>query len=331
MMQVEAAAWTTPTPLLLKLELFQHAGSFKPRGVFNRLLAAQESSGLPPAGVIGASGGNAGLALAYAAQALGVRAEVFVPEVASPVKVQRLRHLGAHVRVAGALYADAQQACLQRAHETGALLVHAYDQPEIVAGQGSLGLELLDQVGTIDTVVVAVGGGGLVGGITAALGQTTRVVAVEPERIPTLHAALLAGEPVDVEVGGIAADSLGATRIGTVAFDVVQAAGVHSVLVSDEAIIAARQRLWDDVRIAAEPGGATALAALLSGAYQPHPDERVAVIICGGNTDPSHLTQPYFGVTTLAGQDEWAGRSQPGSRGAGLVEESPGFAEQGGG
>ncbi|GAA3146240.1 threonine/serine dehydratase [Planomonospora alba] len=275
--------------LVLKLESTQHAGSFKARGGFNRVLAAREAGGLPEAGVIAASGGNHGLAVAYVARALGVRAEIFVPTVSSPVKVAGLRALGAEVTQTGAIYAEAYEASAKRAAETGALEIHAYDQPEVVAGQGTVALELLEQTGGVDTVLVAVGGGGLVAGITAALGGRARVVAVEPELIPTLNRALAAGGPVRVGVGGVGADALGASRIGRIAYDVASAAGVESVLVPDGAIVEARRELWRSCRVAAEHAGAAALAALRCGAYVPSPGERVAVVVCGGNTDPATL------------------------------------------
>ncbi len=294
---LEGAALDVPGPVALKLELLQHTGSFKARGAFNRILSARAAGVLPDAGVIAASGGNHGLAVGHAARQLGLRAEVFVPEASSPVKIGRVRATGAQVTVTGALYADAYDACLARARDTGALFVHAYDQPEVVAGQGTVAVELLDQVPEVDTVVVAVGGGGLSAGIAAGLAGRARLVAVEPARIPTLHDALEAGHPVDVEVSGVASDSLGAKRIGSIAYDVLSGAGVTSVLVEDEAIMTARQRLWDEARVAAEHGGATAVAALTSGGYAPEPGERVAVVVCGGNTDPADLvTRPERGA-----------------------------------
>ncbi|MEV5890769.1 threonine/serine dehydratase [Nonomuraea fuscirosea] len=293
--------------LWLKLELLQHSGSFKVRGAFNRMLSAGE---LPESGVIAASGGNHGLAVAFAARALGARAEIFVPEVTSPVKVAGLAALGAHITQTGAIYAEAAEAAAKRAAESGALMVHAYDQPEVVAGQGTTGLELMEQTGGVDTVLAAVGGGGFAAGITvgtaaaigAASGTATatatgagagggpRIVAVEPERIPTLNAARRAGEPVPVEVSGVAADALGASRIGGLAFEILSGDRVESVLVADEAIVAARRTLWERHRVAAEHSGAAAYAALLSGAYTPAPGERVAVVVCGSNTDPATLT-----------------------------------------
>jgi len=271
--------------LVLKLELAQHTGSFKPRGAFNRILAAGTGDG----GVIAASGGNHGLAVAYAARALGRPAEVFLPETSSPVKVARLRGYGATVRLVGRHYAEALAASEARAAETGALVVHAYDQPEVQAGQGTLARELDRQVSDVDTVLVAVGGGGLIAGVATWYAGRARIVAVEPERIPTLASALTAGRPVDVEVSGVALDSLGARRISADSLAVCQHAGVRSVLVSDDDIVAARRALWNEARIAAEHGGAAALAALWSGAYRPEPGERVAVVVCGGNTDPSDL------------------------------------------
>jgi threonine dehydratase len=269
----------------LKLELLQHTGSFKPRGAFNRVLSAE----VPAAGLVAASGGNHGLAVAHVARALGLPAEVFVPTASSPVKVARLQSYGVRVVVGGNYYADAYLASTERAQQTEALVVHAYEGTPTVAGQGTLGRELEQQRPDVDTVLVAVGGGGLIGGIASWYAGRARVVSVEPERIPTLAAALDSGGPVDVDVSGVAADSLGARRLGTTAYHAVAAAGVVPVLVPDEAILDARQRLWDDVRIAAEAGGATALAALTAGAYRPGPGERIAVVVCGGNTDPRDL------------------------------------------
>ncbi|MEV6599280.1 threonine/serine dehydratase [Actinoplanes sp. NPDC051346] len=272
-----------------KLELVQHAGSFKTRGMLNKILTAAEV-GLPAAGIIAASGGNAGLAAAYAARELGVPAEIYVPVTAPPVKVAKLAKLGARVVQAGDEYAEAYAAALERAGHSGALFCHAYDDPDMVAGNGTLGLELLEQVpGGFDTVLVAVGGGGLIAGVAAAVHGRAKVVAVEPRNAPALHAALEAGEPVDVPVSGVAADSLGARRVGTIAFETAVAAGLTSVLVDDQAIVEARRRLWEDYRVAVEHGTAAAQAALTSGAYVPDPDERVIVLLCGANTDPADL------------------------------------------
>lgn len=275
--------------LFMKLEHVQHTGSFKARGAFNRILSAREHGELPESGVIAASGGNAGVAVAHAAAALGVVAEVFVPETAPEVKVRKLAALGARVRQVGRIYGDAYEAAIKRVADTGALLCHAYDQPEICAGQGTSGLELLAQTGGVDTVLIAVGGGGLMAGVATAVEGRAKVVGVEPERIPTLHRALEAGAPVDVEVGGLCADSLGATRLGDIAFEVAVRTGVESLLVADEDIAAARRALWDEHRLVVEHGTAAALAALATGAYRPEPGERVAVMLCGANTDPSDL------------------------------------------
>ncbi|MFG2006359.1 threonine/serine dehydratase [Spirillospora sp. NPDC048911] len=277
----------------LKLEQTQHTGSFKARGAFNRILAAAEQGRLPGSGVIAASGGNAGLAVAYAARALDVPAEVYVPMTAPMVKVDRLRDLGADVVQIGDRYAEAHEAASKRAADTGALFCHPYDQPEVCAGQGTLGLELLEQTdGDVDTILIAVGGGGLMAGVAAAVEGHAKVVGVEPDTVPTLHRALLEGHPLDVEVAGVAADSLGATRLGDIAFDVALRTGVRSVLVPDTAVVTARQRLWDDHRMAVEHGTAAAYAALLTGAYAPAEGERVAVVLCGANTDPSDLVTP---------------------------------------
>ncbi|MDQ7802791.1 threonine/serine dehydratase [Amycolatopsis sp. A133] len=270
-----------------KLEHLQHTGSFKARGAFNRILAAGEQTA-----VVAASGGNAGLAVAYAAREFGLDARVFVPATAPAVKVAKLRQLGAAVELAGEKYADAYDAAAKHAANSGALFCHAYDQPDICAGQGTLGLELLEQAGDVDTILVAVGGGGLLAGVAAAVEGRARVVGVEPRTIPTLHAALAAGAPVAVEVSGVAADSLGASRLGDIAFAVATRTNAGSVLVDDAAITEARAALWDGYRLAVEPGGATAFAALRSGAYRPAPGERVAVLLCGANTDPATLTSP---------------------------------------
>lgn len=269
----------------LKLEQLQVAGSFKARGMFNRLRA----QAAPPAGVTIASGGNAGIAAAAAAQALGVRCEVFVPEVSSQAKRAALAALGATVQVVGASYAEAAAACLARQRDSGALLMHAYDQPEVVAGAGTLALEIEAEAGLPDRVLVSVGGGGLVAGLAAWCDSRCRVVALEPEGAPTLRAARAAGAPVDVAVAGIAADSLGARRIGAIAWDVAQRHVHDALLLPDDAIRAAQQRLWRDLRLAVEPAAALPLAALWSGAVQPAAHERVALIVCGANVDPSTL------------------------------------------
>ncbi|WP_410676406.1 threonine/serine dehydratase [Amycolatopsis sp. cmx-4-68] len=273
-----------------KLEQLQHTGSFKARGAFNRIIAA---GSLPAAGVVAASGGNAGLAIAYAAREFGVAARVYVPVTAPAVKVAKLRELGAAVELVGEKYADAHDAAVKHAANSGALFCHPYDQPEICAGQGTIGLELLEQTGgDVDTILVAVGGGGLLAGIAAAVEGRARVVGVEPRTAPTLNAALAAGEPVRVEVSGVAADSLGASLLGDIAYAVATRTDAGSVLVDDAAILDARAALWDRYRLAVETGGATAFAALLGGAYRPAPGERVAVLLCGANTDPATLTSP---------------------------------------
>ncbi|MEU4824355.1 threonine/serine dehydratase [Actinomadura sp. NPDC023710] len=290
MVEVEPGPLAPAGRTWLKLELTQHTGSFKARGAFNHILAARDEGRLPEAGVVAASGGNAGLAFAYAAARAGVPAEVYVPETAPAVKVARLRALGAAVVQVGTRDAEAQDAATKRAADTGALFCHAYDLPEVCAGQGTLGLELLEQTGgEADTVLLAVGGGGLMAGVAAALEGRVRVVGVEPVTIPTLERALHTGRPVDVEVSGIAADSLGATRAGEIAFAVASRTGVRPVLVTDEAIIEARRFVWEEYRLVVEHGTAAAVAALRGGAYRPSPGERVVVVLCGANTDPSSL------------------------------------------
>jgi len=277
------------TPLWLKCEFMQHTGSFKARGAFNRILTALERGELDSAvGIVAASGGNAGLAHAYAALRLGVPATVFVPETAPRVKLERLARFGAHVRPVGTEYAHAFAAATDFVEETGALFCHAYDQQEIVAGAGTVAQEILEDDPSVDTIIVAVGGGGLLAGVLAAAGRA-RVVGVEPESIPTLNAALTQGRPVDVDVSGIAADSLGARRVGNICFEIATRVGVSSRLVADRDIVAARARLWHEYRIAAEPGAATAYASITAGAYVPAPEERVAVVVCGANTDPASL------------------------------------------
>ena len=263
----------------LKLELTQHTGSFKPRGAFNKLL----SSEVPDVGVIAASGGNFGLAVAYAARTLGHRAEIFVPSNSPKVKVDGVRALGAKVTVVEGYYDEALDASRARAEESGALVLHAYDQPEIVTGQGTVGAELADQVPDADTVLVAIGGGGLIGGIGAWYEGRTRVIGVEPETSTSMTSALAAGGPVDVTYGGYAADSLGTKRAGEIAFEIVSKHVERVVLVSGDEILEAQRRLWREVRIFAEPGGAAALAALLSGAYVAQRGEHVAVVVCGAN------------------------------------------------
>lgn len=269
-----------------KLEHLQVGGSFKARGMLNRLL----SIAIPASGVIIASGGNAGIACAQAANALGVTCEVYVPELCPPAKQQKLASLGARVMVGGAFYTQALQACLERRESTGALLVHAYDQPEVVAGAGTIALEIEGQTGVPDSVLVSVGGGGLIAGLAAGFESRARVVALEPELAPTLHEARRRGRPVDVEVGGIAADSLGARRVGDIAWNVTKQWVKQSLLVSDEAIRSAQIWMWREMRLAVEPAAALPLAALQCGAYVPRSDEKVCLIVCGANFDPASLT-----------------------------------------
>lgn len=272
----------------LKLELLQYAGSFKPRGMFNRVLSAIEDGADLSHGVVTASGGNAGLAVAHVARELGLPARIFVPETAPAAKLSRLGTLGAEVIRTGREYAEAFAAADESARVSGAVLVHAYDQPEVVAGQGTLGLELLEQAG-FDTVLVAVGGGGLIAGIATAIGDRARVVGVEPELCPAMNRALRDGGPVDVAVSGVASDSLGARRLGEYAYAAVTTNRVESVLVPDDAITEARRELWREFRLVTETGAATAYAALTCGAYRPADGERVMVVVCGANTDPSDL------------------------------------------
>jgi threonine dehydratase len=268
-------------PFAIKLEFLQHTGTFKPRGAFNNLL----SRSVPETGVAAASGGNHGAAVAYAAQRLGYRATIFVPDVSSPVKIARIRSYGADVRVGGARYADALEQCEAFIAQSGAMSVHAYDAAETVAGQGSVGLEWQEDAPELDTVLVAVGGGGLIAGIAAWYGRSVKVVGVEPDGSRALHAALEAGRPVDVTVESIAADSLGARNTGQLVYDIARANVDHVALVPDDAIVAAQRLLWDRLRVAAEPGGAAALAALVSGRYAPRADEKVGVLLCGANVD----------------------------------------------
>jgi threonine dehydratase len=269
----------------LKLELLQHAGSFKPRGAFNRLLTAA----LPPAGVIAASGGNHGAAVAYAARSLNVTAEIFVP-VATPVtKVARIASYGARVIQGGETYAEALLASRARQSATGALEVHAYDHEAVLAGQGTVGQEFEHDAPELTHILVATGGGGLIGGICAWYGGSAEIISVEPQSCPALHDALRAGEPVSAPVGGLAADSLGARQVGALMFPIAQRFVSQAVLVTDDSIMSAQHLLWDQFRLVAEPGGATALAALLSGLFVPPPGARIGVVVCGANTDPPNV------------------------------------------
>jgi threonine dehydratase len=266
--------------VLVKLELLQRAGSFKTRGAFANLLTRE----IPQAGVVAASGGNHGAAVAYAAMTLNIPAKIFVPTVSSPAKVERIRAYGADLVVGGERYADALAASDAWAAQSGALAVHAFDQRETLLGQGTVGLELTGQAPQLDTLLVAVGGGGLIGGIAAWYAGRVRIVGVEPESAPTLTDALKAGRPVDAPAGGIAADSLAPRRVGELMFPIARAHVDRVVLVTDEAIDAAQRALGESRRIAAEPGGAAVLAALQSGAYTPAANERVGIVLSGGNT-----------------------------------------------
>jgi threonine dehydratase len=266
--------------LILKLELLQHSGSFKARGAFTNLLMRP----VPAAGVVAASGGNHGAAVAFAANKLGIPARIFVPTVCSAAKMERIRGYGADLVVTGERYADALAASQQWIAQSGALPIHAYDQPETLLGQGTVGLELEQQYPELDVLLVAVGGGGLIGGIASWYGGRTRILGVEPEAAPTLYRALQAGHPVDAEAGGIAADSLAPRRVGELMFPIAQKYVESVLLVSDAAILQAQAALWNVLRVVAEPGGTAALAALLSGQYKSSPGERVGVLVCGGNT-----------------------------------------------
>lgn len=270
----------SPFRLACKLELMQHAGVFKTRGAFANLLMRV----VPTPGVVAASGGNHGTAVAYAAMKLGIPAKIFVPSISSPAKIERIRGYGAELVVGGDCYADALAASEQWVARSGALAIHAYDQRETLLGQGSVGLELEQQVPDLDALLVAIGGGGLIGGIASWYARRVRIIGVEPEASPTLTKALAAGRPVDAEAGGIAADSLGARRVGELMFPIAERLIEGVVLVTDDAIREAQKALWATLRIVAEPGGAAAFAALLSGRYKPRPEERVGVLLCGGNT-----------------------------------------------
>ena len=284
---LEASELAPGAHISLKLEFLQHTGSFKPRGAFNNLLSRK----IPAAGVTAASGGNHGAATAFAAQALGHRARIFVPEISSPVKIAKIKACGADVVVKGATYYDARALCQEFARDSGALEIDAYDSFETISGQGTLAREWEAQAEKLDTVLIAVGGGGLIAGVAAWFGARVKVVGVEPEGSCALHAALAAGRIVDVEVKSVAADSLGARRAGEKVFAIARKNVDHVALVSDDAIRAAQKKLWDAFRIASEPGGATALAALLSRAYAPTRGERVGVLLCGGNVDLKSLSE----------------------------------------
>jgi threonine dehydratase len=288
-MEVRGADFGLEGRLIFKLELCQHAGSFKTRGAFANLLGRP----VPASGVVAATGGNHGVAVAYAARQLGTPARIFVPTVASAAKVEKIRGFGATLVVHGDRYADALAASEQWARESGALQIHAYDQPETLLGQGTLGLEFEQQAAGVDTLLIAVGGGGLIGGIAAWFAErvsrgTIEIVGVEPEAAPTLTYAMRAGHPVDAPAGGIAADSLAPRQVGELMFPIARKCVSEVLLVSDQAIREAQEKLWSNLRIAAEPGGAAAFAALLSRAYAPKAEERVGIVIWGGNTTAVH-------------------------------------------
>jgi threonine dehydratase len=267
--------------VVLKLELFQHSGSFKPRGAFTNMLMRE----VPSAGVVAASGGNHGAAVAYAAMKLNKPAKIFVPTVASPAKMNRIRSYGADLVVTGDRYAEALLASNDWVDKTGALPIHAYDQAETLLGQGTVAAEFHDQDPKLDTILIAVGGGGLIGGMAAWHAGDVKIIGVEPENAPTLAHALRAGYPVDAPAGGVAADSLAPKRVGEIMFPIAKKYVSHVALVSDDAIVQAQKFLWDQLRIVAEPGGAAALSALLSKQYVPQSGERIGVVVCGGNTE----------------------------------------------
>jgi threonine dehydratase len=282
---LEEQAFGIDAKVFFKLECLQHTGSFKPRGAFNCILSAK----VPAAGVIAASGGNHGAAVAYAAQKLSHHAEIFVPVITPKNKVDRLRLYGAAINITGNNYSEALAASRERAKETGAIPIHAYDDVHVLAGQGTLAMEFEEQVRGLDSVLIAVGGGGLIGGAAAWYQERIRVISVEPERAPTLHNALAADKVVEVETGGVAADSLGARSVGDLMFPMAQKFVSQSLLVTDEQIVNAQKLLWQSLRLIAEPGGATALAAVISGVYKPHAGERVGVVLCGSNAELSNF------------------------------------------
>jgi threonine dehydratase len=277
---------TTRSDLTFKLESLQVTGSFKPRGALNRILS---HPALPAAGLVAASGGNHGLAVAYAAQRLGLPCEIFLPTIAPEIKRAQLAALGAQVTIVGDVFVESLAAAEARAESTGALAVHAFDHPDTVAGQGTIAAELEEQAPDLDTVLVAVGGGGFIGGIATWYGSDARVIAVEPEGSPTLARAREAGQAVDIATGGLAADSLGCRRIGEIGFEITQRLVPAALVVSEGAIREAQRWLWTELRVVAEPGGAVALAAIIEGAYAPGPDEAVGIFVCGGNTSPTDL------------------------------------------
>ncbi|MGZ8755199.1 MAG: threonine/serine dehydratase [Acidimicrobiia bacterium] len=280
-LELEAGAVDVPGPIVLKLDLLQPTGTFKIRGAFNLLLANK------PELVVAASGGNFALAIAHAAHVLGIRAHLFVPDSSPPEKIRRLQESDADVTVVEGVYKDALATSQEFAATVGGLLAHAYDLPEVVAGAGTCGLEILNQVPGVDSILVAVGGGGLIGGIASAVRAQARIIGVETEGTPTLHAARAAGHPVEVEVGGLALSSLGSSRLGEIAWEAARQWVTDSLLVSDEAVMEAQRFLWEKCRLVVEPGAATTVAALLCGAYVPEPDETVVALVCGANVDPA--------------------------------------------
>jgi threonine dehydratase len=282
---IEAAVGDLDAPVTLKLEQLQCAGSFKARGAFTNLLLRD----VPAAGVVAASGGNHGVAAAYAAHRLGVPAKIFVPTVSSPAKVRRIRELGADLVVGGDRYADAYAASQEWAASSGAMAVHAYDHRDTIRGAGTLGLELAEQAGPLDTVLVPVGGGGLIAGVASWFAGSARIIGVEPDGAPTLSYARRAGQPVDAPAGSIAADALAPRQVGRLVFPITQAFVDDVVLVTDEAISQAQLTLWETLRVAAEPAASVGVAALLSGMYKPSDGERVAVVISGANMSPGQL------------------------------------------
>ena len=284
-LELEGGAMDVPGRVMLKLDLLQPTGTFKIRGAFNLLLATR------PELVVAASGGNFALAIAHAARVLGIHAHLFVPDSSPPEKFQRLHDSGAEMTIVKGIYRDALAESRNFVAEAGGWLAHAYDQTEVVEGAGTCGLEILDQVPEVDTILVAVGGGGLIGGIASAVRGQARVIGVETEGTPTLHSARTAGHPVDVEVSGLAVSSLGSSRLGDIAWEAAGQWVADSLLVTDSAVVKAQLFLWETCRVIAEPGGATTVAALLSGVYVPAADETVVALVCGANVNPGTMFQ----------------------------------------
>lgn len=285
-LQLRSGDLDLPSGVSLKLESLQYSGSFKARGAFNTLLSRE----IPAAGVTAASGGNHGAAVAYAARSLGIHARIFVPELATPFKKAKIRSYGASLEIAGPTYAEAREACGVYETRTGALDIHSYANPETIIGQGTAALEWEGQTKGLDTLLIAVGGGGLIAGVATWFAGKTRIIGVETEGCQSMKAALEAGEPVEVPVSGSAADSLGARRVGDLTYAICARCVERIITVSDAEVMAAQQRLWQGLQLVAEPGGAAAFAALLCGAYVPQRGERIGILLCGGNMDPSVLT-----------------------------------------